>query len=643
MTGLPDENGGPGPSNTPDGFLVALAEAIPQLLWTAGPDGWIEFVNRRWVAYTGRPAEESLGDGWQAFVHPDDLPRYLAKWEEGLAKLQTVEIECRLRDAAGVYRWFLTRGVPVRDDSGDVVRWVGTSTDVDERRRAQEVDARLAAIVASSDDAIIGKTLEGVVTSWNAAAEQLYGYTAAEMIGQPIDRIIPDDRMDEERSILERLGRGERIRHVETVRVARDGRRIDVSLAISPILDGAGRVTGISKIARDISARKRAMAELEAAKEAAEEANHAKDRFLALLSHELRTPLTPALATLSYLEHRSDLGGPLREDLASVRRQVELESRLIDNLLDLTRVSRKELGLQFETVDVHGPLSAAVELCCDAIGAKGLTVTNSVRAGETWVRGDPARLQQLFWHLVQNAARFSREGGTIGLRIGGSASGRVSIEIADTGMGIEPADLQRIFQAFEQAEQGPVRSHGGLGLGLTIARSLAELHGGAVRVRSNGPGGGSVFSVELESVAPPVRGAARRQVASPAKPSSPPPRDRPLRILLVEDNLETLRAITRLLRVAGFEVETATGVGSALQVAAEKTFDLIVSDIGLPDGSGLEIMRQLKQRSGLRGIAFSGYGAESDIRASIDAGFAHHLTKPVKIDQLIGLIVGVAS
>jgi PAS domain S-box-containing protein len=617
-------------------FLLSLVKANPHLFWTTGPDGEADFFNQRWEEYTGLSFEQSRGAGWRAAIHPDDRPRWFELWGGALAAGSTFEIELRLRGVGAEYRWFLVRVMPVRDDEGRVERWFGNCTDIDEARRAKEGNARLAAIIESSDDAIISKDLDGVVTSWNGGAERLFGYSAAEMIGQPIVRLIPLDRQAEEVEILARLRRGERIEHRDSVRVAKDGLVVDVSLSISPIFDGAGRIVGASKSARDITRQKRVEQELREAIQAAQEANQAKDRFLAVLSHELRTPLTPVLATISYLEGLPDLPPSLREEVVSIRRQVEMESHLIDDLLDVTRITRGKLNLSLEVFDVHAALRSALEVCQDAVEGKGLEVSLGLRARDHHVRADPARVQQVFWNLIQNAVKFTPEGGTISLRTSNPGLRQLSIDVADTGVGIEPEVLPRIFNAFEQAEQTTTRKYGGLGLGLTIAKSLVELHGGVITAHSAGRSGGSVFTVELATVSEP------KPIDAPAA-AAPKDTGKGLRILLVEDNPDTLRAITRLLRIYGFHVETAVSVDAAFKVTSARRFDLVVSDIGLPDGSGLEIMRHVRKCYGTRGIAFSGYGTDDDVRASKEAGFDHHLTKPVKIDELIGLILRFAS
>jgi two-component system, chemotaxis family, CheB/CheR fusion protein len=621
--------------------------------------------------------------------------------------------------------------------------------------------SQLAAIVESSEDAIFSKTLDGIITSWNAGARRIFGYEAEEVVGRPITMLLPADRRGEEATILERLRRGERVDHYESVRVTKDGRRIDVALTISPVRDDAGRVIGASKIVRDITERtraesklrlvvesapngimmvdgdgrivlvnaqmetlfgyrrdellgqpmemlvperfrakhpqyrtdffahpearamgagrdlfgrrkdgsefpveiglnpiataegllilgaivditerKRAEERLRAAREQAEAASRAKDHFLAVLSHELRTPLTPVLAGATALEGHPGLPADLRAEVNTIRRNVEVEARLIDDLLDLTRAVRGKIELHREPVDVHSALHNALGFCRAEAEAKGLDLALDLRAVQPFVLADPARLRQILWNLIGNAVKFTPRGGRITL---GTADdhGRLAIRVSDTGVGIEPEALARIFDAFEQGHRTLERGHGGLGLGLAIAKTLAELHGGRLEGTSAGPGRGATFTLWLDPIpAPP---AAPGPCDAAPEPRDAAPAGRPLRILLVEDHEDTRWVVARLLRRRGHLVRTAGGVREALDAAEAGAFDLLISDLGLPDGSGLDLMRHLDGRPGLRAIALSGFGMDEDRAESRYAGFAHHLTKPVEFRDLERTILQVTA
>jgi PAS domain S-box-containing protein len=612
-----------------DKRLRELADAMPQIVWMTRPDGYHEYFNRRWFDYTGMTAEQSLGDAWTQVVHPDDLQRALDRWNLSLKTGEPYEMEYRFRRASdGSYRWQLGRALPRRDGKGKIVQWYGTCTDIEKQKNGEELNARLASIIASSEDAIISKTLDGIITTWNEGAEKLLGYTAHEAIGRPVTFLIPPDRQREESAILERLGRGERVKQFETVRVAKDGRYVDVSLMVSPIKDAAGKVVGASKIARDITAQNQVRDELQRAKQAAEAANNAKDHFLAVLSHELRTPLTPVLAMVTYMEAKSDLPPELRTEISAIRRNIEMEARLIDDLLDLTRISRGTVDLHFEVVDANASLRAALEVCQGQIESKHIEVTLSLWAKQHHIWADPGRIQQVFLNLVGNAVKFTPEGGRIGLRTASDEQGPWSLEVSDSGIGIKAESLKRIFNAFEQGEKTVTRRFGGVGLGLAIAKSLVDLHRGSLSAASQGKDQGATFTLHLETVpAVPVEW-------QPSTPHTPAPGRKEKRILLVDDHEDTCRIMARLLRGFGYMVKTAGNVKSALQLVDTEPFDLLISDIGLPDGSGLEIMRQVKARHHMRGIALSGLGMEEDVRSSREAGFEQHLVKPVSFQHL---------
>ena len=493
--------------------------------------------------------------------------------------------------------------------------------------------ARLAAIVESSDDAIISKNLDGIILSWNSGAQRIFGYAPDEIVGKSILTLIPADRQHEEPMILSRLRSGERIEHYETVRQTKDGRLIDVSVTISPIRDETGKLVAASKVARDVTEQKRVLRELQKAKEAAEAASRAKDQFLAVLSHELRTPLTPVVMTLAGLELDRSLSQDVRDDLAMIRRNVELETRLIDDLLDVTRITHGKLRLHPQPTNVHALVESAVDILRSELRGKRIELTCDLAATDSVVSGDAARLQQVIWNLVRNAIKFAPDGGHVSVRTTNPSARTLTLEVRDDGIGIEPAALPRLFNAFEQAEQSVTRQFGGLGLGLAISRALVELHGGTIRADSAGRGTGAAFTVELPTVGTIERLVSRMQPVAGAggKPRESPP---PVRVLLVEDHPDTLRTLKRLLEKMGYQVIPATSVAAALSALADHSVDVLVSDIGLPDATGHELMRKIREAHDVPGIAVSGYGMDADLKNSRDAGFFMHITKPVDVKQL---------
>jgi len=360
---------------------------------------------------------------------------------------------------------------------------------------------------------------------------------------------------------------------------------------------------------------------------ATEAANRAKDRFLAILSHELRTPLTPALLTVGIYEKDPALPPEVRENLHVVRRNLELEARLIDDLLDLNRLVHGKIALRSKTRDLHEKIRNTLNICHAGIDSKGLNVTANLDAADHHVHGDDGRLQQIFWNLLRNAIKFTPSGGDLVLRTSNPRPDFVRVEIRDSGIGIDLKTTPRLFVAFEQGEKG----NGGLGLGLAICKSLVELHGGKIWAESDGLDKGATFFVELPTVpAPaPAKNSARSAVSIANKL---PEKKRAPKILLVEDNEDTLRILSRILEKSGYQITPVANKTAAL--AATEKFDLVISDLGLPDGDGRDLMRELRARDGLHGIAVSGYGMEEDIEKSREAGFLEHLTKPIEIEEL---------
>ena len=370
----------------------------------------------------------------------------------------------------------------------------------------------------------------------------------------------------------------------------------------------------------------------ESAQAEAEEANAAKDRFLAMLSHELRTPLSPIVHAVTLLED-GECPPAMRECLATIRRNVRLEARLIDDLLDLARIRNGKLRLEIQPVDVHEVLRHALEICRPEMATRRLRVEEKLDATSTHVHGDAARLQQVFWNLLTNAAKFSPEDSAVEVRTF-SENGRVAVEVTDRGVGIAPEKLARIFDAFEQGARQP---QAGLGLGLAICKALVEMHGGEIAAHSEGIDRGARFVIHLPCVSP-----AGETSATPQQQLSP--RDG-LRLLVVEDHHDTLETLERLLARRGYVVRTAASIAQALEVAREHEFDVLVSDIGLPDGRGTDLIERLEELRGERppAIAMSGFGMEDDLERSRGAGFSEHLTKPVEFSALHQAIARLAN
>jgi signal transduction histidine kinase/ActR/RegA family two-component response regulator len=392
-----------------------------------------------------------------------------------------------------------------------------------------------------------------------------------------------------------------------------------------------------------------------AARAQAEAASQTKDHFMATLSHELRTPLTPVLAVLSRLETRPDsLPSDVRDGLAMIRRNVELEARLIDDLLDLTRISQGKLELRRGPTDVRKVLAHALE-ACERPGTAGPSLTAEIEDAELWTWADAPRLTQVFWNLISNARKFTPPEGKVRVRAW-REDGEVVVEVSDTGIGIDPEVLPRIFDAFHQGQRNITRRFGGLGLGLAISERIVALHGGRIGAASKGRGEGAAFTVRMPEGKPPVPPSFPWEAIPEPRPARAAIAGaivgeyRPLHILLVEDHPDTAEAMADLLRATGRRVTVAGSVaeGRAMAEASVASgngsrIDLVLSDIGLPDGSGHDLMAELSRRFGLRGIALTGYGMEEDVERSREVGFARHLTKPVSLEQLESAIRQVAQ
>jgi PAS domain S-box-containing protein len=413
-----------------------------------------------------------------------------------------------------------------------------------------------------------------------------------------------------------------------------DARIVAVHDAQGGVSKWFGSCTDIHPQREAIEERERLLASEQAARQAAEEANRAKDRFLAMLSHELRTPLTPVLAGARVLELIPDLPESARAGVKMIRRNVELEARLIDDLLDLTRVANGKLRLSLETVDVHDVIDSVLELFRSEIQVKQQDVHVEKAAQHHYVLADRARLQQMLWNLIRNAAKFTPDGGHIYVRTRDERM-QVQISVEDTGIGIEPEQIGKLFNAFEQGNQNMTRQFGGLGLGLAITKALTDVHGGTVTARSPGAHCGATFTITMPTAAKPVDEVL---VAVPAAPHP----EGVLTILLIEDHIDTAEVMAQLIRGLGHDVTVVGRVADALAATQAAGFDLVVSDVGLPDGTGLDFVMAFRERSDVPAVALTGFGTDDDVRRCLAAGFTSHLTKPVNFTQLEQMIENAA-
>ncbi len=593
------------------------------------------------------PADERPGhfafrrDGRE--VAPEDLPMQVAAREGRPVIGET--LEATFTD--GLTKWVFGNAVPLFDEDGRPRGAIGAFLDMTEWRRVEAAladgEERLRLAVQATGLGLFDRDIPSDTLRWSEHTRAIFGLAPDEAItvARLFSMIHPEDR-DRVRAAMDRaMDPADSSDYDLEYRCVRDdGSTRWVNSRGRVVFQGRGderRAVRFIGTVRDITARKEAEAQLQEAKEAAETANRAKDRFLAALSHELRTPLAPVVTAVALLEMTPDLPPEVQDYVAMIRRNIGLETRLIDDLLDLSRVISGKLRLDRRPTPLNDLVRHVLDIVGGEVGAKGLTVETTLAARPDLVHADPARLQQVIWNLVKNAAKFTPPGGTIRVATRPAGAGRVEVEVRDTGQGIRPEALPTIFDPFEQGDPGVTQQFGGLGLGLSIAKAVVDRHGGSIRAASEGSGRGSSFTVTL-----PLLALADDRPEEPAAPQADDNAGR-LRVLLVEDHVDTARATVRLLERRGYKVAWADGAAEAMRLAESQPFDVVVSDLGLPDGDGYEVMQRLKERHGLPGIALSGFGMEGDILRGREAGFLEHLVKPVDVATLDETIRRVAG
>ena len=496
-----------------------------------------------------------------------------------------------------------------------------------ENQTFKVTEARLAAIVESSDDIIVSKSLDGIIRSWNRGAEQILGYTADEVIGKHVSMLMPLENLEDTDKILRSIRLGEKVDHYETKRRTKNGGIIDVSLTVSPIRDGSGRIVGASKVGRDITAQKSVEAERQ-------RAEHRKDEFLAMLSHELRNPIG-AFSNCIQLVQDAQQPESLPQYCDVIQRQVSQLTHLVDDLLDVSRIGQGKIALRRTTVDLSAVMGRAAEQVQPLIAEKHHRLIISFPDHPVRFVADPTRIEQILGNLLTNAAKYTEPGGSI--RFSAVSEGdEIVFRIRDTGIGIPAEMLPEVFGLFTQIAATADRSQGGLGIGLTLVRRLVEMHGGTVTAASEGKGQGSEFTVRLPVGQPTTETIDPTTVLTPAKAISG-------RILVVDDSQDTAALTARMLARSGYEVATAHDGPTAIEVARRLRPDAVVLDIGLPGMDGFEVASRLRNDECCQTtvlIAVSGYGEEKSRERAKAAGFNHHLTKPIDLKELIGLIAG---
>jgi PAS domain S-box-containing protein len=477
----------------------------------------------------------------------------------------------------------------------------------------------------------------GSIVTWNRGAQKIKGYTAEEIIGKNFACFYTaeDVAADKPQRNLREAARRRHIRD-QGPRVRKDGSIFQAEIVLTALRDSSGNIRGYSKVTRDITDQIRSR-EFEAEKIAAEKASKARDDFLAALSHELRTPLTPALAAATYLEDNAAKFAPeFIEDVQIIKRNVRLQARLIDDLLDLTRITKGKLHLDLESCDAHSIIRNAIEIASSAIASKKLQLSTKLNAKEHYILADCIRLQQVFWNLINNAVKFTSPGGEVAIGTYNDEHRRFHFEISDNGIGIERERLASLFAPFEQADPSVTRQFGGLGLGLAICKHLVDLHHGTIEAESRGRSFGATFKVTFDTT-PEAVGTTSLDSRDPDRPA------KPLRILLVEDHRDTRHTLSRLLTHFGHEVLAAKNIQSASEIVASNKIDVLLCDIGLPDGMGYEVISQAKRKRPIKAVAITGFGTGEDIRRSKEAGFDFHLVKPIDLRELRNVLHQVGA
>jgi len=635
--------------------LELVTNQTPFMLTRCSRELRYQFVSQTYAEMLGRQAAEVAGKGIVEMIGQEAFET-IRPYVETVLQGTRVEFECEMPYPAVGTRSLRVVYAPDADERGRVRGWIASILDVSERKQAEEARALLAAIVDSSDDAIVSKNLNGIITSWNAGAERVFGYAAAEAIGQSITLIIPPERRNEETEIIRRLRQGQSIEHFETQRLTKDGRHVPISLSVSPVRNRQGVVIGASKIARDITERIRAdeerarlLASEQAARVQAEEANRGKDQFLATVSHELRTPLNAILGWAAMLEQTTPPDGRTSKGLQSIYRNARTLAQLVDDLLDVSRMISGKMRLDVVPMDLGDVVDAAVEAVLPAATAKDIAIDVAVDPVGRTMAGDPTRLQQTVWNLLSNAVKFTPAGGRVEVNTR-VKNGDIELTVSDSGIGIDATFLPYVFDRFRQADASSTRAQSGLGLGLAIVRHLVELHGGTVRAESDGRDAGTRFVMRLPRRHPTLtaRDARKPRGAAAATAATDVPRLDGLRILIVDDDRESCEMMLEALRGYGASVRGAMSAGEGIEALRQYTPDLVLSDIAMPGRDGYAVLSEVRALEATLGrrvpvAAVSAYAHAEDRERAIAKGFDEYFAKPVDPAALASAVAALAA
>lgn len=657
-----------------------LAEAMPQVVWLMNPAGGMQYFNRHWYEYTGLSEAKSLGFGGIESVHPDDRDRTMQIWTQAIATGKSDAVEYRLRRFDGSYRWFISRGVPLRDSTGEITNWIGTITDIDHQKQIEaalrEREAQLQFVLDSSQ---IGEWELDLTTSSHPSRrsllhDQIFGYDSLlpEWNFETfLNHIHPDDRAAIELKFEQTLSTYQDL-NFECRVIRADDSLVWISVRGSIYRDAQDQPTRLVGIVTDITSRKQAEAEREqllqreqTARETAEQANRIKDEFLAVLSHELRSPLNPILGWAKLLQTREFNPTVLKKAVETIERNARLQAQLIEDLLDVSRILQGKISFNTVPVNLVTVIEAAMETVRLAAEAKMIDIQTTLDTAVGQVLGDPGRLQQIVWNLLSNAIKFTPAGGRVEVKLEQLQEGQelkqrgqaaktidsfcpsVQLTVIDTGKGISPDFLPHVFDYFRQADSKTTRNFGGLGLGLAIVRYLVELHGGTVWAESLGEGQGATFVVRLPLLNRTETGLKTEGTALNSDHSSFNLSLSQLQILVVDDDRDTRDFYTIVLQQAGAIVRAVSSAEEALEALVQFKPNILLSDIGMPDIDGYMLIRQIRAMKTygktIPAIALTAYAGELDQKQAIAAGFQHYMSKPIEPRELIEAIANLAD
>jgi PAS domain S-box-containing protein len=630
---------------SPDCLLRAIVDSSDDAIIAKDLNGNVTSWNKSAERMFGYSAEEMLGRPIAVLVPPDRIheeENFIQKVRMGdrIDHFETMR-QRKNGDLVDV----AVSVAPVYSASGRIVGASKVARDISEAKRATPADLLLAAIVNSSDDAIISKNLDGTITSWNSGAQRLFGYAPEEIIGQSVIKLIPADRRDEEPRIIERLRRGERVDHFETVRVRKNGELFPISLTISPVRNSSGTIVGASKIARDISELKAIAKEREAllqsersARAQAEYANRMKDDFLSTISHELRTPLNAILGWTEILASSKGDRSDVVLGIDVIRRNANMQARLIEDLLDLGRISSGKMKLNIEPANLKAIVIEAMASVQHAADSKRISIKSHLDDVRSLLMGDTKRLQQVVWNLLANAIKFTDHGGLVSIHLAQIGS-NLTLTIADNGRGIAAHFMPHLFERFRQADASTTRQQGGIGIGLALVKELVDLHGGKVRAESKGEGQGAMFVVALPLSA--VKSSPEGE-AHPAGVAEGTLADLAgIRVLALDDDPDSVDVVKRIVATRGADVRIAGSVPEAMAILRTYTPDVILSDIGMPGQDGYDFIRQLREHSffaGIPAVALTALARSEDRTRALDAGFQSHIAKPLAAAEVVAVV-----